>query len=236
MASITRKMVYPNMGAVWQAAVKLWEEYVPNEDWTFSASIASVDSHNVVQIVIDDGTDETTYDLFPQCQMNGANLGADFFGQPGWTYNPGPKLATYGSRTTWTDFNSNIVALRGSIYSNFCGDFDNGSQSTRDCTLNILSAHVKLWYTPWVERSRCGVDVIACPKYTASTDYEWGEDRVGNEGILPPNLTIALSGGGGSVDLTETNEILQDIALADADYTANNGASIFTMRCKVRAD
>jgi hypothetical protein len=47
-------------------------------------------------------------------------------------------------------------------------------------------------------------------------------------------VAVVSGGGGGSIDLTPVVTALNDIATMDADYTANNGGAIWTMRGRVK--
>lgn len=230
MAAITKKEMYPNLGACWQRAVELWELYVVQPTWTITNSSATVDSSSALKVVINDTVDVTTYWLLPGDSMNGANLGHYFFGQSGWLHSPGPKEATYGARNTQTDFQTNMVSFRTGIYNFFCGDFAVGTLRIDTKTLPKLSASAKMFSFTWQERMNVGLDLLVCVVYTPAADYSWPLNRAGNEGVLPPALTVAVvGGGGGSTDMSGVVQAVEDLAHKTTVVSINGGQAIYAV-------
>jgi len=225
VSAITKKEIYPTTGAAWQRAVQIWESYVVNEPWTLAVACGYTDGYGRIRMIVNDGTDETTYHLFLGDALDGAMKCSQWYYQPGWRYQPGAKLATYGARDTKANFNTHMVAARRSVYGFFASGASLGSTVSADCSLALLSANIKLWYFHWLAGMEVGLDVLGCPIHTPATDYSFAGDRVGNEGLLGDSTQISLSGGG--VDIAPLVLAIQDETKRTRVMQLNNNGALY---------
>lgn len=240
MATINKYELHPNLGSVWNRAVNLWAQYVIDDTWTFAFTNTS---HNVgfatlevLQITINDGTDDNVYWLIlndtytilphkpPLCITN----------QSGFYSTPPILAATYGTRTTLADADTNLKGMRELIWTTWTESGINVAQS-----FNGLSNLTGSSCTVWTRTVYSGMQMVA----------DWNSCQVANlsSAIQIYNGNDLMSGAGHAailvagpqpapLDITPVVDALEDIASVDVTYTANNGGAVWSMRGKVNAE
>lgn len=237
MATITKTEYHPNIGSVWARVIALWQGYVIDATLTWSTSLTVTSLIFYVQVTITGETDTYVYNL-GDLGAEGGSLQpvAAVTGSSGWMSTPKVMRYSYDERETETDFATNIVPLKQSILS-YVSAASCASPSDYNIDYSILSGNQKVWYWAAAVDTMMVIDWISLVQANETDDETfWQSEPPSNAGPDAHLMIVTAGGGGGSVDLTETNAILRDIALADADYTINNGGAIFTLRCKVRTD
>jgi hypothetical protein len=228
-------------GAAWSAVAALWSSYVPHEDWSWSYTFGTgaFGPTNFLKVTVAIVKPDDTYNynyIIVDTPIVSGGRGAGpvsyVISQPGWSTNAPPVLFTYGGRTSLDDYQTNVHPLkRDLVYA--CTNvaaatdwrFDGGGGY-------IGEVEYKTWGMLYLDFAG---PVLALDQIMVDSNPEY--PRIPDASLANP-LQLGRPGcpsGGGSVDLAPVVAALQEIALIDVDYTANNGGTIFSMRGKVRA-
>ncbi len=234
MATNTLTEWHPHLGSIWQRAIGLWEGYIGDATVTWAALYTTVSSHWCWQITLTGAVDTNVYKL-----VDGGRRAADFQPVqyidtlPGWRAMPKAQAATQAGRTSDTDWNTNMVAARAAIWV----DYDNGDTVSYTLTsknLTSLSMVAKYRYAV-VRYDNDTIFDVTCLITATQTATEYLYNGYPVTSGVPVNVLAVLGGaGGGGVDLSGVVAAINEVANADPEYVANNGANIFSMRSRVR--
>lgn len=234
MATNTYTEWHPHLGSIWQRAVGLWEGYIGDATVTWSASYTTVSSHWCWQITLTGAVDTNVWKL-----VDGGRRAADFqpvqyiANLPGWRTMPKVQPATQASRTTETDWNTNLRSARGAIWV----DYDNGdtvSYTTVSKNLTSLSMVAKYGYAVVRYDNDTVMDVVCLITGTqTATEYLYNGQPV-TSGVPTNDLTVIGGGGGAAVDLTPVVSAIEELAMVDYDTSINNGSQMWSMHGRVR--
>lgn len=234
--------LHPHAGSVWVKACQLWAYYVENETWTlnYAWTVFSNGSENfrTLKIIIDDTTIVTNYWLIladtPVIETNGQHS-PDYVGsRPGFASAPPVKQFTYGARDTIVDYTTNMHTIRLQLFTYCTGRSEEAQQYVDGNSYNGW-VHFRTWSVLY--KAYVGAFVLVDQVCVQHGDIKAAFDAApDNPYMLGQQGTTSGSGGGGTIDITPIVEALQDIALIDYDLAINNGATMFSVRGKVRSD
>lgn len=226
-------------GALWQAIAALWADYVSHTDWTWAYSVESGTPGSVsvltVKITIVKPDDTYIFKYFA-CDtiLVSATRGRQPVGyvlsRPGFNASPIPVLSTYGSRTTITDYASNVHEMKKTLVYN-ATDIAAAAEHSYDAgDYAIGSLTSKTWMVVYQDLTGPVVMVEQIAVYD-TPEYPLVPDA------NPQNpIGTGIPGcpsGGGSVDTSGIVAAIEELVLVDRDIFVNNGASIFSVRGKV---
>jgi hypothetical protein len=226
---------HPHAGSVWSRFIGLWAAYVVDTTLTLTLSTPNVSSCKSIQFSTTNGTNTNVYQLVDG-QANSSNLQelARTLSLPGCNTVPPVLELTYGARTTVDDWKANVRDFR---WDQFVYNWCQPSQgSRRDDDWNTAFTSGKI-YQSYKTLKFAQVAVIDSTCITlgpqTSTKYYYNSQPTCNGGLVEP-IIVAGAGGGGSVDLAPVVDAIEELALVDYSLSLNNGASVFSMRGKVR--
>jgi hypothetical protein len=235
----TFNLVAQHAGELWAWLMGQWPA-VAAEDTSsigFSYTGITFGSKTYLQIQIEINTtagDNFYFITLLDTQWTGSNATLPMHyvaSLPGWNTVPPFVQESVGARDNNAYFRTHLWEIKKTVFS-FCTD--GVVQTDENIVSGIAGANTntQTYYAAF----QCGAVVCivmqqAFMKNTGST-YDplngssmYNAYSEGNPG--------AGSAGGGSVDLTPVVAALNDIAMIDVDYTANNGSAVFSMRGKV---
>jgi hypothetical protein len=212
----------------------IWDQYAQGTYTAFSWAYTSGGPYRQWTITVTNpDTSTDTYLLVGlDCEVSARPPLPYIVGSPGFRSPPPrayPFLLPDGNQARY-QYRDGMWNLRKDIINRYGGSSISGEDE--DQTSGSYDVDTHYWFGAY-KRSDGMVIVdasgISYGTLDAGTTYAYPSDFVGS------SMPVALSaGGGGAVDLTPVVDALNDIALIDVDYTANNGATIFSMRGKVR--
>lgn len=230
----TTTTLVPTVGALWQLALSLWDQYATGVYTTWAGAYYSAsgyrgvaitvglpaggtDIHRILALETDDGNTQTITSL--------AN-------SPGWnaTLSSVYPDTLPDSTSCVTSYHLGPVALRITIWNDFC-NCTTGPQ-TADFAGPSFGVENAIWHfaisfgLSWV----LDATGVMHGALTATSLEAYPTDYIAQR----TPVAVVSGGGGGSIDLTPVVTALNDIATMDADYTANNGGAIWTMRGRVK--
>ncbi len=230
----TTKRGVQTVGAAWTEALELWIDFANGVYTSWDYSLSILNSGFSIEVTVGLSGGGTDVHKIQPLDTNWNNFMplSYVFSSPGWRTMPQVVLATTvpGGGAVDTAFTNGPWALRASILGSWCNVSD--THNVNDQYSAPEGAQTTVWRRIWKGGNLIFVDVIG---------IMWGsltglDDVAGQPtdfiGSAPP---ISISqGGGGSVDLGPVVTALQDIALMDVDYTANNGQNTISVRGKTR--
>lgn len=234
MATITNTEYYPHVGQVWKRAVQLWEVYLQDATLAWSSSLTAVNSKMALTVTLAGPVDTTIYRLSDVNHASGRVYGLDFiFTLPGMMYMPKVLEASYGARVTKTEFGNKISNLRASAIA----QWTQGTQiQTGTGSFNVFNPTGEVTWSVQTYRLDFMVVQDAMNLFTVAstvTDtFPGGENPT--QGVSRQSVTLA-GGSSAPQDNTAIVAALNDIAMIDVSYTANNGGAVWSMRGKVRS-
>jgi hypothetical protein len=234
LATIEVTEWHPDIGSVWARVVSLWTAYVVDITLSWTSATEIVNTHHSVIVTVVGATDTNIYHV-----VDGAAPSIDaqqiLFVQSrsGWLFFPGVLEPTYGGRTTSTDWVTNIQALREDMWSAWCSAALT-SVSTLSYNLNGFGGVALIKYFVVQYDSTFFIDwTVVTVKAQTSSEFYF-QSRPVSTGQLAPSQVV-VGGSSAAADLTPVVAALNDIALIDVDYQANNGGDIFSLRGRVRS-
>ena len=224
---------FPNMGVLWSRIITLWTTWVQQPGVSWSISIFPDPNYRVYDIAQSFGPTTNNFRLWDFGMPIASKYKADALRiTPGWMTTPGVLTPNYGARVPGTEFISVLQPTRDFIWATATNAAQVSSTGSSyafgppGCTVHYQAAT----YTDGF--------VVLGDWLTLTTFQQLGISLFPNStnpAISAPNAPMPVVGSGGAAqDLTPIVEALNDIALIDVEYTANNGGAIWSMRGKVR--
>lgn len=159
---------------------------------------------------------------------------ADYIqGLPGWMTMFGPTAPIVGAKDFLAIFASHGIATRNLIWAQYTQAVIQASGLASWTIQPIGSAAQNSWRV-WTDNPTSGVDwITAVAQSQVFSTGGWANSASPAEMGRSPSVPV--TGGGGDSGTAEIVAALNDIALIDVDYTANNGGTVFSLRGKVRS-
>lgn len=236
MADITIKELYTHPGLIWLRCIELYEAWLPDDTvaWT-STTTGLVSSRRALTIVLTGASDTTTYVLIDvNTSVNDCYHFSSFFALPGMGSMPKGTPLVVGSRTVTDVYGESIELARRTMVEYWT----NSSQTSVAAYAGYNYVEIEIQSVQRVRSyNRYGyrwLDSTIICYYEQTTDVVVpGDQNLFNQPKEGAGVA-AGGGGGGSVDLSPVVEALNDIAMIDVDYSANNGGVVFSLRGRVR--
>lgn len=235
MATTIIKEYYPHAGAVWSRAIDLVTTYLTTVGMAMAWEVSTESGYHRLLINLTEGPDTNSYRLFdldhPATEFYTFNY---FFTLPGIHKSPPilPKeRGTFSVLNLW-DAQMQLMrflfveTLLNCTYTYLgTGEF---TQANPPTLLKTLDARVR-------KGLNLGFDQVCCATANDGAPAEYIGAQPNFQG-QPNGYPAQIIGGGGSaIDTAPIVAALNDIALIDVDYVANNGGVVFSLRGKVRA-
>lgn len=235
MATTTYTEWHPHIGSVWQRSVALWESYIGNSAITWTQAVNTLNGHRCVQITLTGSPDTTVYVLVDDSLRSTSTMRIiDVASSAGWRTMPKVQPASQAGRTTLTDFDAKLVALRRLIWPAWT-NCALGSEASATAVPNNAPDEIDLFYFTVRFDALFFLDQLTISLFTeTTTSYFYNGQQVCDGATDPRFNTVGGSSGGSTVDLTPVVDAIEDLALVDYSLSLNNGASVFSMRGKVR--
>lgn len=234
MAVITYEQYYPDIGKMWPDIVTLWTSYVQVDTLSWSTGLTTVSGRRVLGVTIDDGTDQTTYNFWDLAMAATQKYRAvDMVNLPGWMTPPPVMLSVYGSRVTSIDYTTTLWALRAFFYTWYCSA-SVAVNAAHTYAVSPPGANAFMKYIVWDEQFANGVDFLTLAVFDRTANAGFPGDVNPTAGARTPSVPVIGGSTGKQIDLAPVVAALNEIALIDVDYTANNGGAVWSMRGKVR--
>lgn len=235
MATTIVKEYYPHAGLVWSRTIDLLVIYLTTVGMGFAWEVATEGGYYRVMINLTVGADTTSYRLIDLDHPVGEFYSFGyFFTLPGIFKSP-PVLpkerGTFQTILLWDIQAQLLRALFVETLLNCTYTFLDGEDLTvanPPTIMRTLIARVR-------KALHIGVDQVSCATAGDGADPGYIGTQPDFQGapMAPPMMIVG--GGGGTVDTAPIVAALNDIALIDVDYTANNGGTVFSLRGKVRS-
>lgn len=235
MATVTVTELYPHPGQIWARLVQLWETYIATPAWSWGAlSMTAVNGHRAATQTINDGTDNVLYQLVDCNTISSDRMGMPaFFSLPNISKSPKFMPTTVGARTPASEFGLFGRTNRQPFVANWIG----GSNLTGQSASNSVNVGITVTATieaiVYTVQLAAHADVLILTTGTVTSAVTNSAEANLADEPVPGSLT-SYGGTGGAVDSAGIIAALNDIALIDVEYTANNGGAIWSMRGKVR--
>lgn len=233
MADITTTEYFPDVGQLWARVVALWEYYVQNTTSSWIVYYSAVSSCRAATVIWTEGGDDLYHQLLDiSLAGSGKRRVDDIISAPGFSTAPKTLLTSYGSHSPGTDWAGTLWFARNKIIENW-SNAEQLLDNQQSWTLAPMSGTSYIRTSVWRERNVALADTSTLTTWDGASGAEIAG---GQNPAFPgktPSVPVIGGGGGGSVDLAPVVEALQDIALRDVDYQANNGSTVFTMRGRV---
>lgn len=224
----------PHAGAVWARAVALFSGSTPFADRTLTFSITTIDGWRVLNVGYTTPSTFVNVNLYDMYQSDAELYNFSFIQTlPGIRNMPntmaketsGINLLDKYINTVSTCRQNWMAAITGWTYTYLL-----------DTDWTVANPNVRARAVVWAIRKKLnfGTDWIAAQASNDAVTPAGLLNAVPSAQGQPATVPVAVVGGGGAeIDTAGIVEALNDIALRDVDYTANNGSAIFSMRGKV---
>jgi hypothetical protein len=230
---------YPTFGSAWSATIADFATNVVddnNTDWGYDV-LSSRDGCRAWYVKFTNGGDVHFRYYKPMDTVEGqTTMWWHLAQQPGSRAQTPILPLTVGdtqSREIWNDV---IRPLRHDIIEEI-GDCFQETTATVDENLNLTGMRARIVNVVYTRLMYLFVDTLICYTDDGSGSYSFAGNIPPTDGQFSAGApTILAGGGGGSVDLAPVVAALQDIALMDVDYVANNGSTTWSMRGRVRSE
>lgn len=236
MATIDIAEYYPHAGLIWARAIDLLTPVVLDGALLWVWSSDPYGSLYRLQVQVNGGADDLHYSLYDLYQPAGEHYSFDYvFTLPGIRKAPPifPKLG--GSRNTLDFWDASATDMRKSFMADITGWSSTEIDATDYTTTGPATRYKGAVWT--VKKAQhFGTDWILAQADNGSppAGYVGAQPEAQGGPALAP---VAVVGSGGqAVDLAPVVSALQDIALIDVSYTANNGGAVWSMRGRVAAE
>lgn len=233
MATITKVEYYPDIGYVWSRIVQLYEGFIVDDTLNWIIYLGTHLGCRAAEVNIVGPVDTNVYKLVDVSMPSTVKYRPDqAISSPGWMTMCHNLLPQYGTRISSIDWSSRLWAARQHLWtywidatvmndvtSNWALTCPVANQYQRTLTAHANTVFVVDWQTVTI--------------FTPVVDQNFPNDQ--NPSMMGRTQSVPVVGsGGGSVDTGPIVAALNDIAMMDVDYTANNGGAVWSMRGKVR--
>jgi hypothetical protein len=180
------------------------------------------------------GTDTTVYKLVDGSAYTvNPTPAQQLISFPGWSVMPPVVQPSYGARDARADWHTNMIgARRDLIWYNWVQPAM-GTERFDNYNINYDSGGVDVRYWTVKYDNTVLLDSTFLNYATqTSTDYLYNNRPIcdGSHYDAP----VTYSSGGGSVDLAPLVTAVEDLSFIDETFTINNGASMYTVRGRMR--
>jgi hypothetical protein len=198
--------------------------------------VLTVNGHRAATQTINDGTDNVLYQLVDCNTLNPDRIGITaFFALPNISKCPKFMATTVGARTPANEFGLFASTNRRIFVSNWIGGSNLTAQSASNSVSVGITVTATIASTVYTVQLLAHADILILTTGTVTaTVTNSAEANLSDEPV--PGSTTSYGGSGGTVDTDAIVAALNDIALIDVEYTANNGGAIWSMRGKVRSE
>ena len=238
--SIDVKEIHPHAGSVWQRACGLWGEYVQHDTWTWDNTWGSqtFSGQAFLQLLITIIQTDDTYNYFlvlndtPLADSYGRNTPNYIVATPGFTSLPPVRANSYGARNTMTSWHDSLHPIHiGLIRYGSGAPYEDHEYSTGGGYIDPQNERNfgTMFFT--YQGSFFFADVVQI----WAAGAEW--NPAGGQPTMNPYEQNNSPSAGSGIDASAIKTIvaaLNEIAMIDTTYSANNGATTFSMRGKVR--
>jgi len=140
---------------------------------------------------------------------------------------------TYGARNTKTDWNTNMIALRRSIWTTWT-TATLGAAALNTLTLSTLTGVCDLRHWTVQQGNVIAYDVTSIVTAVQSSVEYFPSNLPIDNGM--PGQTLVVAGLSPAPEFDDSGIVgaIEDVALIDQDISINNGSAIFSARGKVR--
>lgn len=234
MAVIATTLYYQDVGKIWQRVLTLWVSYLQTAtkiNWIRSLDVST--GYRAVVITVTQGANTLIDTMVDMGLPSSLKYPTDYLmSLPGWMTFPQALSPSFGAKVTASEFTATLAATREFIIEQF-STASLIASNTLNWTMNPVSAQAYIHYTIWQENARAGTDWMTLVTATTTPASLFGAGINPLEAGRTPSVPVIGATGPSEEQWAALVAALNDIALRDVDYTANNGSAIFSLRGRV---
>lgn len=224
----------PNVGRVWLNTVTEINAFVVSAGITaLNITLDTSTGYRDLQFDRVQGANNVIAHYIDTAMPATARYQADYLqGLPGWMTMFGPTAPIVGTKDFLAIFASHGIATRNLIWANYTNAIIQAS-GLASWTIQPLGSAAQNSWRVWTDNPTTGMDwITAVAQLQQGTTGRWANGTSPAEmGRSPSVPVVGSSGESGTAEIVAA---LNDIALIDVDYSANNGGAVWSMRGKVR--
>jgi len=230
VAIIETKYYCPGFGMAWKGAVDDFVAYVAT---TYSAMVCALTTEFpwlALRVDLTSGADTVrhTY-IIPNVSGTHQTPFTCIMSMTGWRYMPPPMPATFAGNNTQAKWRTIMKALRVSILTTWGTSTNDGY--TEESGSGSYGLNWACFHGLYYNREVLAVDTQIIYVYSSPLEFDTLV-ALPTDGIVAGH-PVAVGGGGGGVDLTATNAILNDIANQENTVSINNGTNMWSLNSGV---
>lgn len=223
-----------NVGRVWSNFVIHFNSYAISAGITaLNVTLDTSTGYRDLQLDAVQGANNVITHLIDTAMPATERYRADYLqGLPGWMTMFGPTAPVNSGKDFLVLFANTAIPTRELIWAQYTNATIQASGLVSWTIQPIGSAARNSWRV-WTDNPTSGMDwITAVAQLQQGTTGRWANSASPAEMGRSPSVPV--TGGGGELDTGAIVAALNDIALIDVDYTANNGGAVWSMRGKVR--
>lgn len=234
MPTTNNNIIVPSIGIAWTLIVAQWSAWVQDDAKSVTFSQGDLLGQRFVSISFSTGpTSVNNNYILADIKAASSDVPIGYIAtSPGWRAMPGILNDVYGGNDTLESWRDQVLPARAQYWATLAG-ITAPVWTHADHSGTVTGVTSRHSYAEVSQRLLSAMDAGLCTVVSSALAAGTVVEQGLGDGLMAGVVLPAMSAGG-QQDLSGVIAALNDIALIDVDYTANNGGAIFSLRGKVR--